>query len=102
MPPTLGANTYGGICGYFVLYDPIVNILLYPQVSVDDGWTPSVQQAIISDDPLLQQIGILHGFIDQAERAGKTEEITILRQNLMDLEDALDKREAAEKVAPIQ
>jgi len=56
-----------------------------------------VKAAIITDDPLLQQIGILHGFIEQAERAGKTDECAALRENLVELKRALEEREEINK-----
>jgi len=52
-----------------------------------DGWLPTqVASQAAEDDPLLQQIGIIKGYIDQAKQAGKNDEVKMLTENLKELQ----------------
>ncbi|VDK63331.1 unnamed protein product, partial [Gongylonema pulchrum] len=66
----------------------------------DDGWTPSTtclrRNPFIDEadrvDPLLEQILIIKGYLQQAAEDGRLEEAKILERNLRDLELELEKQ----------
>lgn len=61
---------------------------------VGKGWTPTLtDQASVkalTDDPLLQQINIISGYLNQAQSSGKWDEANALEANLKELH--LEKR----------
>ena len=62
------------------------------KVVVEVGWTPDVNVAIVSDNPIIQQMNIIRGFIKQAKLANKLDEVAILEDNLRELKEALYKQ----------
>jgi hypothetical protein len=51
-----------------------------------DGWLPTQVQASEEEDPLMQQISIIRGYIAQAKQQGKMDEVKMLTANLRELE----------------
>ena len=49
------------------------------------------------DDPLLQQISIIKGYIAQAKQAGKMDEVKMLTENLKDLQIVVKKERKREE-----
>lgn len=73
-------------------YTPVNNILPNtqdPKVVVEGGWTPDVSHSIVSDNPIIQQMNIIRGFIKQAKLANKFDEVATLEQNLRELKEEL-------------
>lgn len=62
------------------------------KVVVEHGWTPDVNVSIVSDNPIIQQMNIIRGFIKQAKLANKLDEVAILEENLRELKEALYKQ----------
>lgn len=54
------------------------------KLNITTGWSPSsiTNQQSSSDDPLLEQINIVENYIEQAQNAGRFEEVAVLRENL--------------------
>lgn len=51
------------------------------------GWKPAEQNVTsASDDPMLQQMDIIRGYIAQAKQAQKWDEVNMLELNLKDLQ----------------
>lgn len=67
---------------------------------LDTGWSPVPKsQDVITDvssDPLIQQINIVKGFIQQARSAMRFEEVASLEANLRELQEALYQQSIAE------
>ena len=62
------------------------------QQAAKEGWLPTQVRADDSeDDPLLQQISIIKGYITQAKQAGKMDEVKMLTENLKDLQVVVKK-----------
>lgn len=63
------------------------------------GWKPSEDPQRISRssnaDPMLQQMEIIRGYIKQAREAHRTDEVTMLEQNLRDLADEYRRQQQA-------
>ncbi|XP_067684205.1 rabenosyn-5-like [Haliotis asinina] len=60
------------------------------QDSVGRGWKPTevVPNVDKDDDPMVTQIKIIHGYIQQATKAERWDEVAMLKQNLKDLKAA--------------
>lgn len=56
--------------------------------SVGKGWKPEgeTDHASFISDPMLQQMEIIRGYIRQAKQAHRLDEVTMLEQNLQDLQ----------------
>lgn len=53
------------------------------KLNITTGWSPSsITNQTTSDDPLLEQINIVQNYIEQAQKAGRFEEVAVLRENL--------------------
>ena len=62
------------------------------QQAAKEGWLPTqVRADDAEDDPLLQQVAIIKGYITQAKQAGKMDEVKMLTENLKDLQLVVDK-----------
>lgn len=61
--------------------------MIKPTISaVSEGWSPAINENIEKhDDPILQQIQIVEGFITQARKALKFDEVASLEANLREL-----------------
>ncbi|XP_046371772.2 rabenosyn-5-like [Haliotis rufescens] len=60
------------------------------QDSVGRGWKPTevVPNVDNDDDPMVTQIKIIHGYIQQATKAQRWDEVAMLKQNMKDLKAA--------------
>lgn len=54
------------------------------------GWLPQSGTRSELDDPLLQQIGNIESFLQQARLANRTDEVAMLEENLRQLQDEFD------------
>lgn len=56
--------------------------------SLGKGWKPEgeIEHASRINDPMLQQIEIIRGYIRQAKQAQRMDEVTMLEQNLRELQ----------------
>ena len=63
------------------------------------GWKPSAvsQESVqaLSDDPLIQQMNIISSYLNQAQEAGRWDEVNMLEANLKDLQLAYRKEQAS-------
>ncbi|KAK2142843.1 hypothetical protein LSH36_907g00018 [Paralvinella palmiformis] len=50
------------------------------------GWKPAEISAGNCDDPMIQQINIIKGYVKQARQAGKWDEVQMLEENLNELQ----------------
>lgn len=55
---------------------------------IDSGWKPMEigSNKTSFDDPMLQQINIIRGYVKQAKQAQKYDEVRMLEENLKDLQ----------------
>ena len=55
---------------------------------IDSGWKPVEQNSnkTDADDPMLQQINIIRGYVKQAKQAQKFDEVKMLEDNLRELQ----------------
>ncbi|CAG9813811.1 unnamed protein product [Phaedon cochleariae] len=72
------------------------------KVAVATGWSPANvpnQDAVIEDDPLLAQMNIVRGYIEQARDAQRFEEIASLRDNLNMLKEMYQQQQTEKNSA---
>ncbi|XP_071507987.1 rabenosyn-5-like [Diadema antillarum] len=78
----VGAGMMGGLGSSEVRSQPVA----------PSGWKPSAvsQESVqaLSDDPLIQQMNIISSYLNQAQEAGRWDEVTMLEANLKDLQMA--------------
>lgn len=67
----------------------VTNVRQEPEkpVSVEAGWSVSPGKLEHEDDPMLQQINIIHKYIQQARLDHKYDEVHMLENNLRDLKE---------------
>ena len=66
----------------------------------DSGWKPAEiagSKTISGDDPMLQQINIIRGYVKQAKQAQKYDEVRMLEENLRDLQQEWWRKQNASK-----
>lgn len=70
-----------------------LNLKLKPDAKdsavIDSGWKPleiDGNKTKNVDDPMLQQINIIRGYVKQAKQAQKYDEVRMLEENLKDLQ----------------
>ena len=56
-------------------------------VTKDVGWKPSAPEVLSVQDPMLQQMNNIRGYLQQAKSANKWDEVEMLEQNLRELEE---------------
>ncbi|XP_056585726.1 rabenosyn-5 [Triplophysa dalaica] len=61
-----------------------------PRMTKAGGWLPQSGTRSELDDPLLQQIGNIESFLQQARLANRTDEVAMLEENLRQLQDEFD------------
>lgn len=68
--------------------------------SVGTGWKPheEVKRTVVrnADDPMIQQMDIIRGYIKQAKQAMKYDEVDMLEQNLKELQAEYWRQQGAE------
>ena len=55
-------------------------------VPAAQGWVPQEIKTGNTDDPMIQQMNIIRGYVKQAKKAGKWDEVHMLEENLRDLQ----------------
>ncbi|KAG5279500.1 hypothetical protein AALO_G00078440 [Alosa alosa] len=71
-----------------------------PRMTKAVGWLPSSDALHTRqlDDPLLQQIDNIQSFLRQARAAGRTDEATVLEENLRQLQDEYDLQQTSRAI----
>lgn len=73
-----------------------------PRMTKAGGWLPSADSASTRmelDDPLLQQIENIQSFLRQAREAQRMDEVTMLEENLRQLQDEYDQQQTSLAIA---
>ncbi|AWP09896.1 hypothetical protein SMAX5B_014898 [Scophthalmus maximus] len=73
-----------------------------PRMTKAGGWLPSAdsgQTRSELEDPLLQQIENIQSFLRQAREAKRTDEVTMLEENLRQLQDEYDQQQTSLAIA---
>ena len=54
-------------------------------INNSDGWVPTMNNEIETDDPIKLQIKVVENYLEEARRQGRYEEIEIFENNLQEL-----------------